>query len=356
MNKPRFIPSPNFFGRNGQEIKGIVIHRMAGTFDGTIAWFQNPESQVSAHYLVSQDGGVVQMVRDQEAAWHAGYKSGTPPQVFADVANPNWVSIGIECEDRTNQDINFWTQKQLNTLVNLCKILVEKYNIPIDREHIVGHSDIDPVGKPHCPGSHFPWDEFLAYLKEPEEPSDNEANLEDLRNEILYLKEEKRVLEKELRLDIDALEETNIRLEKERDEARTEREQLKATLGEKEIVILDLTDKARVLNEKIAELTSKRDELTEVVGQLQNSEKALRALLEKLEKENKVKEVNEVEFDTNKPYIRWVQIFLWNGLSAVIPAAATYLTKDPRYLAFAPLINATAKTLIDVVKKQKTAI
>ena len=349
----KFIASPHHMSRYGHKIQGIVIHRMVGTFNGTIAWFQNPDSKVSAHYLVSQEGEVVQMVRDHEAAWHAGYKSGTPPPIYRDT-NPNFVSIGIENEDRTAEDVNFWTQKQLNTLVDLCRVLIKKYDIPVDREHIVGHSQINPEGKPFCPGSHFPWEEFMKYLEEEDEPEPQVSeDVAKLNTEILQLKEEKRVLEKDLRAEIDSLKETGLQLEQERNEARTEREGLKATLGEKEIRILELQEKASELTKEIAELTSKRKELTEVVDKMRESEKALRELLEKLEKE---KEVIEVKFDVSKPYIRWMQIFLWNGASAIIPVIATYLSKDVRFLAFAPLINASAKTLLDVLKKSKIEV
>lgn len=187
----------------------------------------------------------------------------------------------------------------------------------------------------------------MNYLKEPEKPEPT-VDVEALNTEILHLKEEYRVMENDLRGEIDSLKQAGLTLEQERNEARSEREGLKATLGEKEIRLLELQEKIVVLSKEVADLASKRQELTEVVSSMQKSEKALRALLEKLEGE----EVNEVNFDTNKPYIRWMQIFLWNGLSALIPVAAAYLSKDARYLAFAPLINATAKTLLDALKKQ----
>ena len=321
---------------------------MVGSYEGSIAWFQNPTSQVSSHYLISQEGEVTQMVRDSEAAWHAGYKSGTPPPIYRDT-NPNYVSIGIENEDNTKEDVNFWTQEQLNTLVDLCRILIKQYSIPIDREHIVGHCEIDPIGKPNCPGSHFPWEEFMNYLKEPEEPGPT-VDVEALNTEILQLKEEYRVMENDLRGEIDSLKQAGLTLEQERNEARTEREGLKATLGEKEIRILELQDKSTELTKQISELTSKRKELTALVDSMRESEKSLRELLQKFEKETGG-EVNEVNFDTKKPYFRWIQIFLWNGLSAAIPVIAAYLSKDVRFLAFAPLINASAKTLLDVLKK-----
>lgn len=50
--------------------EGLVLHGTAG--GGTVSWFQNPSSQVSAHYVVEQDGRIVQMVSEDDTAWHNG--------------------------------------------------------------------------------------------------------------------------------------------------------------------------------------------------------------------------------------------------------------------------------------------
>src|SRR5690606_22874603 len=66
----------------------------AGTIDGTVAWFQNPRSEVSSHYLIGHSGRVVQMVDEGNTAWHAG--------VFLKFNNQD--SIGIEHEGGTFPD------------------------------------------------------------------------------------------------------------------------------------------------------------------------------------------------------------------------------------------------------------
>ena len=85
--------SPSPTGRSSHNINYVVIHTTQGSYNGTISWFQNPASQVSAHYVVkSSDGAVTQMVREKDIAWHAG----------------NWTyntqSIGIEHEGFVEQD------------------------------------------------------------------------------------------------------------------------------------------------------------------------------------------------------------------------------------------------------------
>ncbi len=67
-----FIESPNCSSRNGASINMIVLHSTtAATVEGTIAWFLDRKSQVSAHYVVDKNGDVYQMVSDDRSAWHA---------------------------------------------------------------------------------------------------------------------------------------------------------------------------------------------------------------------------------------------------------------------------------------------
>ena len=67
-----FIESPNCSSRNGASINMIVLHSTTtATVEGTIAWFLDRKSQVSAHYVVDKNGDVYQMVSDDRSAWHA---------------------------------------------------------------------------------------------------------------------------------------------------------------------------------------------------------------------------------------------------------------------------------------------
>jgi len=59
-------------GRSGHEVVAIVDHIAQGSAEGTVAWFQNSASQVSAHYVVAKVGTVYKCVATTDAAWHAG--------------------------------------------------------------------------------------------------------------------------------------------------------------------------------------------------------------------------------------------------------------------------------------------
>ena len=72
------VPSPNYGlpqgtqGRAGNKVIAIVDHIMAGTLVGTDSWFQNPSSQVSAHFGVGKNGQIHQYVDINNVAWANG--------------------------------------------------------------------------------------------------------------------------------------------------------------------------------------------------------------------------------------------------------------------------------------------
>lgn len=91
--------SPNYNSRAGVAVREVIQHTTEGSFAGAISWFNNPDSNVSAHYVISGSGQVVQMVREADRAWHAG--------------DHNSHSIGIEHAGYAN-DPGTWTTAILN--------------------------------------------------------------------------------------------------------------------------------------------------------------------------------------------------------------------------------------------------
>jgi N-acetylmuramoyl-L-alanine amidase len=142
-----FIESPNCnIRRKGAKISAVVIHYTESmSIDGTISWFKNPISKVSAHYIVGRDGRVVQMVPDEKKAWHAGVSAMHPdlpktdPRYEPDV---NQFSIGIELVGTADSG---YTDRQLASLYTLIEVLISRYKIPPER--VVGHSQIAPGRK-----------------------------------------------------------------------------------------------------------------------------------------------------------------------------------------------------------------
>jgi N-acetyl-anhydromuramyl-L-alanine amidase AmpD len=108
---------------------------MVGTTAQANDRFQNPSSQVSAHYGVSLDGSIVQWVKEEDTAWQAGEWT------------VNLTSIGIEHED--GGDFNGIRPDALYTAsAKLVRTISLNYGIPIDRQHIVGHREVHPTACP----------------------------------------------------------------------------------------------------------------------------------------------------------------------------------------------------------------
>ncbi|WP_369936474.1 N-acetylmuramoyl-L-alanine amidase [Xanthomonas tesorieronis] len=134
-----------------RSIERIVLHITDGgaRIDGTLGWFQNPAARVSAHYVIGQDGEVVQMVRHEDVAWHARSANGN--------------SIGIEHVANTRGLRP--SQAQLCASAALVLWLCERYGIPADRTHILGHAEADPqTSHRGCPDAVWEWPAYMQSI------------------------------------------------------------------------------------------------------------------------------------------------------------------------------------------------
>ncbi|MCK1794699.1 amidase [Streptomyces sp. XM4193] len=156
--------SSNFTAGRTQSIDTVVVHVTQGSYAGSISWYQNPESNVSAHYTIrSSDGEVTQSVRDADTAWHA--------------RNANSHSVGIEHEGYVD-DAAWFTDSMYRSSAALTKHLAAKHNIPKDRQHIVGHVEVP--GNDHTdPGPHWDWDYYMELIDgDPGDPGDPDDPVE----------------------------------------------------------------------------------------------------------------------------------------------------------------------------------
>ncbi|TWJ14635.1 N-acetylmuramoyl-L-alanine amidase [Stackebrandtia albiflava] len=134
-------------------IDRIVVHTMQGSYEGTKAWFRNPRSQVTTHYIIrAEDGEITQMVHESDIAWHAG----------------NWdynvTSIGIEHEGYVDDPEKWYTDAMYESSAKLVRTIAVKYGIPLDREHVIGHSEVP--GADHTdPGDGWDWDRYMRLLR-----------------------------------------------------------------------------------------------------------------------------------------------------------------------------------------------
>jgi N-acetylmuramoyl-L-alanine amidase len=124
----------------------IIIHHTAqDSIQQTIKTFTKPSAQVSSHYVIADDGHVVQMLNDYLRAWHAGASS------WGKNTDINSSSIGIELDNNGSEP---FSEAQITSLMALLSKLKKDYNIPV--QNIIGHSDIAPSRKKD-PSALFPW-------------------------------------------------------------------------------------------------------------------------------------------------------------------------------------------------------
>ncbi len=140
-------PSPNFDPRP-KPIDTIIIHYTDMlTAKAALDRLSDPETIVSAHYLIAENGDIYQLVADENRARHAGVSS------WRDVQGLNDNSIGIELANlgHTNGYVPF-PDTQMKSLIDLCHLLMTKHKI----RYVLGHSDIAPTRKMD-PGELFDW-------------------------------------------------------------------------------------------------------------------------------------------------------------------------------------------------------
>lgn len=155
-------PSPNYSkGRQGKKPIAIVNHITAGLMPGCLSWLRNPKAKVSAHYLVTKKGEIYQLVADDDTAYANGNVR-KPNWSLYDGTNPNGYTLSIEHEGLAGDSLS---EEQYQATLWLHRLLVERYQIPVNSDHIIGHCRIDSVVKANCPGWGFPWARLFNDLK-----------------------------------------------------------------------------------------------------------------------------------------------------------------------------------------------
>jgi N-acetylmuramoyl-L-alanine amidase len=152
-------PSPNFGPRNNGIMPDAIILHYTGMASGALAEDRlcNIEAEVSAHYLVHENGRVVQMVPEEVRAWHAG------ASFWAGATDMNSHSIGIEISNPghpnadPSQPAPAFEPKQIEAVISVCQSIITRWNIRPER--VLAHSDVS-IGRKIDPGELFPWAEL----------------------------------------------------------------------------------------------------------------------------------------------------------------------------------------------------
>ena len=144
-------PSPNHGPRKQDAKPDMIVLHYTGMPDAkaALAKLCSAGSEVSTHYLVMDDGHIVQCVPEARRAWHAGAAS------WDGDADINSCSIGIEITN-PGHDHGYpdFPKRQIAAVIALCRSILTRYRIPPHR--VLGHSDVAPARK-RDPGEKFPW-------------------------------------------------------------------------------------------------------------------------------------------------------------------------------------------------------
>jgi N-acetylmuramoyl-L-alanine amidase len=147
--------SPNHGARRGGRVPDMILMHYTGMSDAGAALERlcdpapSDGQAVSAHYLIFEDGAIVQCVPEGRRAWHAGVAW------WQGERDVNSRSIGIEIAN-PGHDLGYrdFPDAQIGAVIALCADILRRCAIPPDR--ILGHADVAPARK-RDPGERFPW-------------------------------------------------------------------------------------------------------------------------------------------------------------------------------------------------------
>lgn len=153
MTLPAFIPrpSPNFDGRGDAPIEKLVLH-YTGMPSGeeAITRLCDSKAEVSAHYVVEEDGRIFQLVAEKERAWHAGIA------YWRGCRDINARSIGIEIVNPGHEwGYRPFPKEQMQSVLALCLDILTRHPAIVPRS-VVGHSDV-AFRRKTDPGELFDW-------------------------------------------------------------------------------------------------------------------------------------------------------------------------------------------------------
>ncbi len=163
-------PSPNFNDR-AADATGVphmvIIHTCEGNYTGCWSWLVNPVSQVSAHYVVDEEGTEIsQLVRERDRAWHIAARYDCTlnhrQDCWLNDVQSNHFTVGIEHAGFASQ--TEFPASQIEASAALVCDISRDRDIPRDWQHIVGHGQLQPANRTD-PGPNWPWVPYLHSIQ-----------------------------------------------------------------------------------------------------------------------------------------------------------------------------------------------
>ena len=124
---------------------GVIHYTAMQSADAALERLCDPAAEVSAHYLICEQGRSWQLGAEELRAWHAGAGR------WGDLDDINSHSLGIELANRGDHP---FAAAQMDALEGLLAGIMARWSIPDMR--VIGHSDMAPLRKSD-PGPRFDW-------------------------------------------------------------------------------------------------------------------------------------------------------------------------------------------------------
>ncbi|QGZ52711.1 N-acetylmuramoyl-L-alanine amidase [Streptomyces sp. QHH-9511] len=148
-----------------QDIDYIIVHDTEASWDVTLKLVQDPTYVSWQYSLRSSDGHIAQHLPLKDVGWHAG----------------NWFvnakSVGLEHEGFLTAPDSWYTEAMYRTSARLVRYLAQRYDIPLDRQHVLGHDNVPGTvtstirGMHTDPGPYWDWAHYFQLLGRPFTPS-----------------------------------------------------------------------------------------------------------------------------------------------------------------------------------------
>jgi len=164
-----------FAGRRDRTVRGapayIVCHIQEGSTVGSLEHFvhghyaDGSPVQASCTVTIQKDGSILRVIPEGDGPWTNGAVRKPTARGRAMIArggNPNVWTLSGEMEGHHNRAI---TEAQLRSAEWWIRDAARRHGIPLDRDHILRHADIDQIQRAHCPGTYF--EPLLARLVAP---------------------------------------------------------------------------------------------------------------------------------------------------------------------------------------------
>lgn len=185
----------------------FVLHTTGTShLDQALAYYQKNPEGIAPHYVIDCQGQIYRLVQDDEIAYHCGYGTGVVPPYAQGFAvwsrwagkplkeqpgpfsgylfwaerwpgrasplelltgpHPNAGSLGIEMLAPHHLTPAVFTDEQYAACAQLLADKATAYRIPLDREHVLGHEDVNPCARSDArggtdPGRGFDWERIL---------------------------------------------------------------------------------------------------------------------------------------------------------------------------------------------------